>query len=80
MTKREICTNKAAIAYYSGYNGIEIHHIEYGINDFVYYVSSAWYGGKSAKKYHKSRIYYGEKSTYFKYNGIRISLDDCICM
>lgn len=46
MNKREYCESRESIAYYSGLNGLEIKGIEYGINDFVYWVSGCWYGGK----------------------------------
>lgn len=70
-----------SIAYYSGFDGIEIKAIEHGINDYVYYVASAWYGGEAAKTYHCKRIYYPAKtSPYFLHNGTRIKLDECIRM
>ena len=50
MTKKEYCTTHPATAYYSGFSGLEIHGIEYGINDYLYCVSGAWGGGKA---YHK---------------------------
>ena len=80
MTKKEYCTNNRAIAYYSGFGGLEIHGIEHGVNDYVYCTASAWYGGNSAKTYHKLRIYYGEKYTYFNFKGQRVFFDDCIRM
>lgn len=39
MTKKEYCNTHPATAYYSGFNGLEIHGIEYGINDYLYCVS-----------------------------------------
>lgn len=45
MSKKEIYTGKS-IAYYSGFNGLEIKHIEYGIDDYLYCVSGCWYGGE----------------------------------
>ena len=53
MNKKEFCEKRKSIAYYSGFNGLEIKGIEYGINDFIYCVSNCWYGGKKAEKYHK---------------------------
>lgn len=49
MTKKEFCEKQKSIAYYSGFNGLEIKGIEYGINDFIYCVSNCWYGGKKRK-------------------------------
>lgn len=42
MKKKEYCMKNPAIAYYSGLNGLEIHGIEYGIDDYIYCVSGAW--------------------------------------
>lgn len=56
MTKKEYCENRKSIAYYSGFDGLEIKGIEYGINDFVYCVSNCWYGGKDAQRYHIEAI------------------------
>ena len=47
MAKREYCMKHPAIAYYSGLNGLEIHGIEYDIDDYIYCVSGAWGGGAS---------------------------------
>lgn len=80
MTKKEICLNNKSIAYISALNGIEIKHIEHGIDDYIYAVSGAW-GGK--KSYHKAKIYYDGaqgSSPYFKINGYRFSFDECIRM
>lgn len=64
------------IAYYSGFNGVEIKDIEYNINEYVIAVSGAWGGNKTM---HRVRIYYGANSEpYFKLYGIRIYLYDCI--
>jgi len=68
--------NSPAVAYYSGWGGIEIKSIEYGIDDCVVYVGNAWYHPRTA---HKTRIYYTlSGSAYFNYNGHRIPLDECI--
>ena len=78
MTNKEkkAILEKSAIAYYSGWNGIEIKDIEYGIEDYVVFVSGVWYGKKSV---HRSII----KTTmngnmYFLANGRRIPLNECI--
>lgn len=62
MTIKEICLNNKAIAYYSGCGGVEVHHIEYGLNDYIYCVSGAWCGNK---KYHKLKINYDENGNPF---------------
>ena len=65
---------KEYIGYYSGYSGIEIKDIQYGIEDYIIFVAGAWYGKKSV---HKSKVHYGKRD-YFKYNGNRIYLDECL--
>ena len=76
MTKKEKMEvlNEKAAAYYSGFGGIEIKRIEYGINDYVIYVSGAWNGTRAA---HRVRINYAE-NPYFLHNGIRIHLNKCL--
>lgn len=83
MKKREYCESRESIAYYSGLNGLEIKGFEYGANDFIYCVSGCWYGGKAAQKYYCCRIYYpvnGKDSAFFRVNGYKIPLDECIRM
>jgi len=81
MNKREYCTNHKSIAYYSGLNGLEIKGIEYGIDDYIYCISRAWYGGEKARKYHRVKIQYTRNgAAYFRIYGQRIPLNDCIRM
>ena len=77
MSKKEYCNNNPAIAYYSGFSGLEIHGIEYGINDYIYCVSGAWTGCKS---YHKLKINYADSGAYFVLHGYKCLLSDCIKM
>lgn len=80
MTKKEYCLKNPVVAYYSGLNGLEIHGIEYGIEDYIYCVSGAFGGGKA---FHRCKIYYSanEKgSTFFRVYGYKIPLDECIRM
>lgn len=78
MTKREICTNNPSIAYYSGFNGLEVHHIEYGINEYIYCTSGAW-GGK--KQFHRLKIRYSKTGRpYVKLHNYTAHLDDFIRM
>ena len=76
MRKAEIMEMET-IAYYSGLNGIEIKHIEYGINDYIYCVSGAW-GSKSNQKPHKLKVYYNNDNDYIKLYGYRIPLNECL--
>lgn len=78
MTKKEVCLNNKAFAYYSGLGGLEIHYIEYGIENYIYCVSGAW---TSNKKYHKLKVYYDDDdSHHIKLNGYKIPLNECIRM
>ena len=80
MSKKEYCQNNPAVAYYSGFSGLEIHGIEYGINDYVYCVSGAW-GAASKRKYHKLKLYCDlNGDTVFYLHGYKISLNECIRM
>ncbi len=49
MKKADILSMES-IAYYSGFNGLEIKKIEYGITDYLLCVSGCWYGGKAAQR------------------------------
>jgi hypothetical protein len=80
MTKKEYCLKNPAIAYYSGFNGFEIHGFEYGINDYLYGVSGAWSSPKN-HRYHKLMIRYDIKGNgYFMFHGYKCNLNDCIRM
>lgn len=78
MTKKEICQNNKPFAYFSGLSGVEFHHIEYGIDDYIYCVSGAWSGKKS---YHKVKIYYDNNGdSFIRLHGYKIPLNECIKM
>lgn len=80
MSKKEIYTGKS-IAYYSGFNGLEIKHIEYGIDDYLYCVSGCWCGGEKARANHRLKIYYDSKDAAFvRLHGYKIQLNECIRM
>ena len=78
MTKKEYCMKNPAIAYYSGLIGLEIHGIEYDIDDYIYFVSGVWGGGKA---YHRRKIQYTRSgAAFFRVYGYRVPLDECIRM
>ena len=79
MTKEEklLYTEKKSVAYYSGYNGVEIKEILYGIDDYVVFVSGVWNGNS---KLHKSKIHYESDRPYFRYGNQRIHWDECLRM
>lgn len=73
--------NLPSIAYYSGFNGLEIKRIIYGCDDFVVCVSGSWHGGVEAKKAHCVKIEYTRSGKpFFRVYGHRIPLDECIRM
>lgn len=77
MRNNNILTKKS-IAYFSGFGGIEIKHIEYGIDEIVEYVAGAWSGKKSA---HRHKVYYTENgNAYFMHEGCRVPFNECIRM
>lgn len=78
MRKASIMDMKS-IAYYSGFSGLEIKHIEYGINDYLYCVSGAW-GAKSKQKPHKLKIYYDNNGGFVRLHGYKVPLTECIRM
>lgn len=76
LTKKEICERSETIAYYSGYCGVEVKQITYGIEDYMYCESGVWGGGKS---YHKLKIQTDIKGNMFvKLHGYRLFLDEFI--
>lgn len=78
MKKADIL-NMKSIAYYSGSNGLEIKHIEHGINDYLYCVSGCW-GGEKPRTNHKLKIYYDGRGAFVRLHGYKIPLDECIRM
>ena len=77
MSKKEVCLTHKSFAYYSGFGGLELKKIEYGINDYIYCVSGAW---TSKKAYHKLKVYYNDNGDYMKLHGYKIPLSECIRM
>ena len=77
MSKKEICLNNPSVAYYSGFNGLEIKKTEYGVEDYVYCVSGSWNG---KPKYHKLKIYYSSNGDYVRLHGYKVPLNECIRM
>jgi hypothetical protein len=78
MNKREYCESRESVAYYSGLNGLEIKGIEYGIDDYIYFVSGVWGGGKA---FHRRKIQCTRKGeAFFRVYGYKVPLDECIRM
>lgn len=74
MTRNEIM-NAEPFAYISALGGIEMKHIDYGINDRIYCVSNAWHGTPAA---HKVRVYYETEVPYIVLYGQRFKLSDAL--
>ena len=78
MSKKQMCLNNKSFGYYSGLGGLELKHIEYGINDYVYCVSGAWCNNKS---YHKVKINYDSKGNpYIMVHGYKVPFEEIIRM
>ena len=77
MKKKELCENSVSIAYYSGFNGLEIKAIIRGQINEIYAVSNAW-GGE--KKYHRLRTYKSKNGEYISLHGYTCYLKDFIKM
>lgn len=77
--KKASIMNMKSIAYYSGFSGLEIKHIEHGINDYLYCVSGAL-GAKSKQKPHKLKIYYDNNGGFVRLHGYKVPLNECIRM
>ena len=74
MTKKDILKMET-IAYYSGFDGLEIKGIEHDIDYHVLCVSGAWNGKPKPRRL---KIYYTSENAYIKLHGYRIPLDECI--
>ena len=79
MTTKDYCLKHPAVAYYSGFAGLEIHGIEYGINDYLYCVSGAW-GAKSKQTPHKLKIYDDNNGGFVRLHGYKVPMNECIRM
>lgn len=75
MTKKEICENNLTIAYYSGFNGLEVKAITHDIYDEIYAVSNIL---TECEKYHKLRIYTNTKGQYVRLYGCIFYLENLI--
>lgn len=78
MKKADIL-NMKSIAYYSGFTGLEIKAVEYGINDYLYCVSGAW-GAKSKQSCHKLKIQYDNDGGFVRLHGYKVPINECIRM
>ena len=79
MTKQEMDSyeSKKPCAVYplGNWGGVEILDIEHGIED---YVICRYNFGEPEKKLHRVKIRYGVNTTYFRLDGYRIRMDECM--
>lgn len=75
MSKNKICSENPTIAMASfGLYVVQIKHIEYGINDYVYCTTP---GKNETVECHKCMVFYGNRP-YFKIHRQRVYLDECL--
>ena len=75
-TRLERYKEMKTLAYVSALGGVEIKDIEYGIYDYLVYLSGAWTGHPAP---HRTKIYYTRSGrAYTKCHGYRIYLDNAI--
>jgi len=79
MTKKQTCMNYAPLAVMALSNtiGVAIHHIDYGIDDYVY----ASVGGGDAYTYHRCKVYYkdidcGNCEAFFYIGKMKLNMSD----
>ena len=76
LSKKLEYFNKPSIAYYSGLNGLEVKHIEYGVDDYYIVKAGAW---SDKKTMHRLKIQYNKNGyPFIKLNGHTIPLDKFI--
>ena len=66
-----------SVGYFSGFGGLEVKEILYGIEDEVVFCVGAWTGHREI---HKARIHYETERPFFLYRGIRVHFDEVIRM
>ena len=77
MTKNEAyeIITAETIGYFSGFGGLEIKAIEYGVSDVVKFVVGAWTGDKKACS---AVVWYDDDGAYFTYRRNKIYFSDCV--
>ena len=78
MTKKEkqAIEQMKTVAYWSGWGGLEVKKIEYGVEDYVIAVAGTFAGPHSV---HRLRIRTtGNGRQYVKLNDHRFYMDDCL--
>lgn len=64
------------LGYYSGFGGLEIKAVEYGIDEAIIFIVGAWTGTPEG---FRSVIQYNrDGEAFFKYRNAHIYLNDCL--
>lgn len=66
-----------SVGYFSGFGGLEVKSIAYGVEDCVVFVVGAWTGRPEV---HTARIHYETERAYFNYRGTRVHFDEVLRM
>lgn len=74
-TERVHIDDMPTVGYWSCLGGVEVKEIQYGIEDYIVYISNAWNGSRS---YHRVKINYDGKRFYITLHGQRLYLDECL--
>lgn len=78
-SKREICEKYKVVGSWclGAFASLQIHHIEYGADDFIYY--SYVYDNNISPSYHKLKIYSTSNNRHYVIFGkLRFYLDESI--
>ena len=70
--------SKRSVGYFSGFGGLEVKEIEYGVSDTVLFVVGAWTGSKDA--FRAVIRYDASGEPYFVYRGYHVRFDEIIRM
>lgn len=69
MKKRDMEKMNTIAVYTADYKGIELKHIEHGIEDIFYIMDGTQTSNPTA---HKLKVYYNDKGAYVRLNGSRL--------
>lgn len=73
--KNKICSEYKTIGYWYEFGGVELKHIDFGIEDYAYVSSQIM---TNMPKNHKCKVYTGAKGAYIVLHGRRLYFSACI--
>ena len=79
MTKLEEYMTMPSIGYWSGMGGLELKNIEYGIEDYAFFISGMWCSDRKRQLF-RVKIHYDNEVPYCKIRGYKIPFDEIIRM